>query len=137
MRNLVLQVLINALALWVATSLVPGIHIVSAGASDLGTSNATLNTVLAYLFIALVFGIVNSLVKPVVKLLSLPVTILTLGLFTLVINAAMLWLTSWLSSYTPVHFTIDSFFWTAILAALIISVVSMVAGSLVRSGNNR
>ncbi|ALE93323.1 hypothetical protein AOC05_14970 [Arthrobacter alpinus] len=133
MRKFVLQVLINALALWVATSLVPGIQIITSGTSGLETSNATFNTAVAYLFIAVVFGVINSLVKPVVKLLSLPVTILTLGLFTVVINAAMLWLTSWLSSYTPVHFTIDSFFWTAIIAALIISVISMVAGGLLRS----
>ncbi|WP_104090984.1 phage holin family protein [Arthrobacter sp. GMC3] len=137
MRKFVLQVLINALALWVATALVPGIQILATGDSGLETSNASLNTVLAYLFIAVVFGVINSLVKPVVKLLSLPVTILTLGLFTIVINAAMLWLTSWLSSYTPVHFTIDSFFWTAIFAALIISFVSMVAGSLVRTDEHR
>ena len=61
------------------------------------------------------------------KLLSLHITILTLGLFTIIINAAMLYLTAWLSSYTPVHLTIDSFFWTAVLAAIIISVISLVA----------
>ena len=60
----------------------------------------------------------------------MPITILTLGLFTIVINAAMLYLTSWISGYTPVHFTIDSFFWTAVLAAIIISVISVVAGRL-------
>ena len=86
--------------------------------------------VLAYLFIGLIFGVVNALVRPIVSLLSLPITILTLGLFTIVINAAMLYLTSWLSSYTPVHFTIDSFFWTAVLAAIIITVVSLVAGRI-------
>jgi putative membrane protein len=86
--------------------------------------------VLAYLFIGLIFGLVNALVRPIVSLLSLPITILTLGLFTIIINAAMLYLTSWLSSYTPVHFTIDSFFWTAVLAAIIITVVSLVAGRI-------
>ncbi len=83
-----------------------------------------------YLFIGLIFGLVNAFVKPIVSLLSLPITILTLGLFTVVINAAMLYLTSWLSSYTPVHFTIDSFFWTAVFAAIIISAVSLVASFL-------
>jgi putative membrane protein len=86
--------------------------------------------VLAYLFIGLIFGLVNAIVRPLVRLLSLPITILTLGLFTIVINAAMLYLTSWLSGYTPVHLTIDSFFWTAVLAAIIISVISVVAGRL-------
>jgi putative membrane protein len=83
--------------------------------------------VLAYLFIGLIFGLVNAFVRPVVSFLSLPITILTLGLFTVVINAAMLYLTSWISSYTPVDFTIDSFFWTAILAAVIITIISLVA----------
>ena len=87
-------------------------------------SQATVGVILAYLFIGLIFGLVNAFVRPIVSFLSLPITILTLGLFTIVINAAMLYLTSWISSYTPVHFTIDSFFWTAVFAAIIISVVS-------------
>jgi putative membrane protein len=84
----------------------------------------------AYLFIGLIFGVVNAFVRPLVRLLALPITILTLGLFAIVINAAMLYLTAWISSYTPVHLTIDSFFWTAVLAAIIISLVSLVAGLL-------
>jgi putative membrane protein len=85
---------------------------------------------LAYLFIGVIFGLVNALVRPLVSLLALPLTILTLGLFTIVINAAMLYLTSWISNYTPVHFTIDSFFWTAVFAAIIITLVSLVAGRI-------
>lgn len=129
-----IQVMINAVALWVASWILPGLNIAAGAAAEGGTA---LTTALAYLFIGLVFGVVNALVKPIVKLLSLPITILTLGLFTLVINAAMLWLTAWLSSYTPVHFTIDEFFWTAILAALIISVVSVLVGGLTRSAGRR
>ncbi|AIY02454.1 hypothetical protein ART_2855 [Arthrobacter sp. PAMC 25486] len=140
MGRIIIQVVVNALALWVASWILPGFHIAPASvvgegiAGSEGTAD-TVNTVLAYLFIGLVFGIVNALVKPIVKLLSLPVTILTLGLFTVVINAAMLWLTAWASSFTPIRFTIDDFFWTAILAALIISIVSMIAGSLGRTGS--
>ncbi|MFB9165435.1 phage holin family protein [Arthrobacter psychrochitiniphilus] len=135
MRRFIIQVVINAVGLWLASWILPGMHIASAAVleSNLGGPEgtaATVNTVLGYLFIGLVFGVVNALVKPIVKLLSLPVTILTLGLFTIVINAAMLWLTAWLSSYTPVDFSIDDFFWTAIFAALIISVVSMLTGNL-------
>ncbi|ALE07423.1 hypothetical protein AL755_21285 [Arthrobacter sp. ERGS1:01] len=137
MLRIVVRILVNAVALWVAGWILPGIAIVQTGSTGLETSNATVNTALAYIFIGLVFGVVNALVKPVVKVLSLPVTILSLGLFTIVINAAMLWLTSWLSSYTPVHFTIDSFFWTAILAAVIISIVSMLAGGLTKASRRR
>jgi len=137
MRKIVVRVLVNAVALWIAGWILPGISVTATGNGGLETSNATLNTALAYLFIGLVFGVVNALVKPIVKVLSLPVTILTLGLFTIVINAAMLWLTAWLSSYTPVHFTIDSFFWTAILAAVVISIVSMLMSGLTKSDNRR
>lgn len=140
MGRIIIQVVINALALWVASWILPGLNIAPVSvvgetvAGSGGTAN-TINTVLAYLFIGLVFGILNALVKPIVKLLSLPVTILTLGLFTVVINAGMLWLTAWASSFTPIRFTIDDFFWTAILAALIISIVSMIAGGLSRSSS--
>lgn len=137
MKKIVVRVLINAVALWVAAWLLPGISIAPTGDSGLETSNATVNTVVAFIFLGVIFGIVNALVRPVLKVLSLPVTILTLGLFTIVINAAMLWLTAWLSSYTPVHFTMDSFFWTAILAALIISFVSMLMSGLAGSNTRR
>lgn len=136
MRSLFVRVIVNALALWIASWILPGLDIsTSATTGAVANSGVTQGTdmigvILAYLFIGLIFGLVNALVKPLVSLLSLPITILTLGLFTIVINAAMLYLTSWLSSYTPVHFTIDSFFWTAVLAAIIITVVSLVAGRL-------
>lgn len=142
MRRFIIHVVVNALALWIASWVLPGMHIASSSVLDSnmggpdGTAE-TLNTILGYLFIGVVFGVVNALVKPIVKLLSLPVTILTLGLFTIVINAAMLWLTAWVSSYTPVHLTIDDFFWTAILAALIISFVSMLAGNVGKSNSRR
>lgn len=136
MRSFIVRVVINGLALGIASWLLPGLDIsTSATTAAVGGGGVTQGTdaigiVLAYLFIGLIFGVVNALVKPVVSLLSLPLTILTLGLFTIVINAAMLYLTSWLSSYTPVQFSIDSFFWTAVLAAIIITVVSLVAGRL-------
>ncbi|MEV7607076.1 phage holin family protein [Paenarthrobacter sp. NPDC089322] len=134
MGSFIVRVLINGLALWIASWLLEGLEISTAAtekvAANAGMTDgaATAGIVLAYLFIGLIFGIVNAFVRPLVRLLSLPVTILTLGLFTIVINAAMLYLTAWLSSFTPVHLTIDSFFWTAILAAIIISIISMVAG---------
>ena len=102
---------------------------------DISTASdaRTIGITLAYLFVGLIFGVVNAFVRPIVSLLSLPITILTLGLFTIVINAAMLYLTSWISGYTPVRFTIDCFFWTAVLAAIIISAVSLVASFLPRA----
>lgn len=95
---------------------------ITADAGDPGTGE----TIVALLIVSVVFGLVNAVVRPVVSLLALPVTCLTLGLFTLVINAAMLWLTVWLTSFLPVYLVIDSFFWTTVLAAIIIAVVSTV-----------
>ena len=129
MLRFIVRVLINALALWVAAWLLPGIEVGSEAAAEVST-NETVASVLSYLFVGLVFGIVNALVRPVVSLLSLPLTILTLGLFTIISNAGMLMLTSWLTSFTPIGFVVDDFFWTAILGAIIISLVSLVAGSI-------
>ncbi len=138
MGKFIVRVLINGVALWIASWLLPGLAIsgVAAGGltARLTQGNATADTVLAVLFIGLIFGVVNALVKPIVKLLSLPVTFLTLGLFTIIINAAMLWLTSGLSSFTSIHLSIDHFFWTAVLAAIVISIVSMIASAITGLG---
>ncbi|MDF2048778.1 phage holin family protein [Arthrobacter sp. Cr_A7] len=136
MGSFILRVIINAAAIWAASWALPGLEISSQAASEavartgVTEGTDTIGLVLAYLFIGAIFGVVNAFVRPLVRFLALPITILTLGLFTIVINAAMLYLTSWISSYTPVEFTIDSFFWTAVLAAIIISLVSLVAGVL-------
>ncbi|GAA1347367.1 phage holin family protein [Arthrobacter roseus] len=123
MLRFIVQIVVNALALWVAARLLPGIS----WESTAGDGDQRVHTLLGFLVIGLIFGLVNAIVRPVVKLLSLPLTILTLGLFTIIINAAMLMLTAWITEFTPVQFTIDSFFWTAILGALIISLISLVA----------
>jgi putative membrane protein len=136
MRSFIGRVLINALALWIASWVLPGLDITTSATTDAvaktGVAEGTdvAGTTLAYLFIGLIFGLVNAFIRPLVSFLSLPITILTLGLFTIVISAAMLYVTSWISSFTPVHFTIDSFFWTAVLAAIIITLISLVAGRL-------
>ena len=80
--------------------------------------------------IALIFTVVNAFIKPVVQLLSLPLLILTLGLFTLVINALMLMLTAWISSGTSYGLTVDGF-WTAVWGALIISIVNFLLSAFV------
>jgi putative membrane protein len=136
MRSFIGRVLINGLALWVASWILPGLDISTSATTDAvaqtGISQGTdvAGTALAYVFIGLIFGLVNAFIRPLVSFLSLPITILTLGLFTIVISAAMLYLTSWISSFTPVQFTIDSFFWTAVLAAIIITLISLVAGRI-------
>uniref|UniRef100_A0AAU2JPU1 Phage holin family protein n=1 Tax=Streptomyces sp. NBC_00049 TaxID=2903617 RepID=A0AAU2JPU1_9ACTN len=115
MTNFVVKTLANAAALAVAIWLLAGI--------TLDDGSSTGRRALTLILVALVFGLVNLLVKPLVKLLSLPLFILTLGLFTLVVNALMLLLTSWLATQLDLSFHVDSF-WTALRGGLIISIVS-------------
>ncbi|WIG16637.1 phage holin family protein [Kocuria rosea] len=126
--SFLLRVLVNALAIWVAAWILPGMGIAADPSVVSAVGGETTASVLAYLFVGLLFGAVNAVVRPVLTILSLPITCLTLGLFAIVVNAAMLWLTSWLSSFTPLRLEIDSFLWTAVLATLIIGVVSLLMG---------
>ncbi|MFF0815851.1 phage holin family protein [Rhodococcus sp. NPDC003318] len=119
--SFLLRLVINAIAIWLASEWVDGI--------DVATKD-DVNQVLVVLFIALVFTVVNAFVKPLVQLLSLPLLILTLGLFTLVINALMLLLTSWITESTGLGISVDGF-WTAVWGALIISLVNFVLSALV------
>ncbi|MDT0389229.1 phage holin family protein [Streptomyces sp. DSM 41921] len=114
MKNFVVKTIANAGALAVAVWLLDKITL---------TGDSTGKKVGTLIVVALLFGLVNFLVKPVVKLLSLPLLILTLGLFTLVVNALMLLLTSWLAGVLDLSFHVEGF-WTAVLGGLIISVVS-------------
>lgn len=114
MKNFIVKTLANAAALGVATWLIEDITLT-------GDSNA--RKAWSLILVALVFGVVNWLVKPVVKVLSFPLFILTLGLITLVVNALMLLLTSWLAGKLDLDFHVHGF-WTAIVGGLIVSVVS-------------
>lgn len=114
MKNFVVKTIANAGALAVAVWLLDKITL---------TGDSTGKKAWTLLLVALVFGLVNWLVKPIVKLLSLPFVILTLGLFTLVVNALMLLLTSWLAGKLDLSFHVEGF-WTAVLGGLIISIVS-------------
>jgi putative membrane protein len=78
--------------------------------------------VFAYLWIALLFGLVNAILGTILRIFTLPLTVLTLGLFSIIVNAVLLDITDALSS----HLTIDHFFWTAIWAAIILSVVTVI-----------
>ena len=114
MLSLLLRVVVNAVALWVASEVVSGITVGGATGQD---------RVVTLLLVAVIFGLVNAVIRPVVRLIALPLYLLTLGLITFVINALMLLLTSWLSRQTTLEFTVDGF-GTALLAALVVTVVS-------------
>ena len=110
MRSLVLHWLLNAAALWVAAWLLPGLDFQG--------------TLLQLLLVAAVFGIVNSLLRPILTVLTCPLIVVTLGLFTLVINACMLLLTGWLSARWDLGFSVTGF-WAAFFGGLVVGLVSV------------
>jgi putative membrane protein len=118
--HFLLRWLINAAALWVAIWFVPGI---------LYQGHWT-----SLLAVALVFGVLNASVRPLLQLLTLPLLVLTLGLFTFVINALMLMLTAWVSRLLDLGFYVDGF-WSAFVGGIIITVVSLLLSLFV--GVNR
>ncbi|MCP9987309.1 phage holin family protein [Streptomyces sudanensis] len=126
MMNFVVKTLANAGALAAAIWLLQDITL---------TGEGTGRKALTLLLVALVFGVVNFLVKPLVKLLTLPLFVLTLGLFTLVVNALMLMLTSWLAERMALGFHVEGF-WTAVLGGLIISVVSWALNVVLPDGRD-
>lgn len=124
--RILLAILLNALALAAAALLVPGIRLE-------GWGDGLAAVVLAYVIVGAVFGVVNVVIKPIVATLSLPITCLTLGLFAIVINGLMLMLTAWLTTFTPVTFVVESFFWDAVLGAIVVSLVSALLNQFVVS----
>jgi putative membrane protein len=130
MGSFLLRAALTGFALWVVTLIVPGISFVG--------GDSTLQRVGIIFVVGIVFGLVNAIIKPIVQFISIPLYILTLGLIHVVINALMLWITSWITENTT-HWGlfIDDFWWTAIWAAIVLSIVSwllsLVVGSAERS----
>jgi putative membrane protein len=116
MRGFLVRLVASAAGLGVAAWILGGISVGS-------ESDSWTRRTLTLLGVALVFGVVNAVVKPVVKLLTLPLFLVTLGLITLVINALLLQLTAWISDQVGLHFTVSGF-GTALVGALIVSLVS-------------
>lgn len=127
--QLLIRLIINGVAIWLAAAWVDKIDIISPA------DNGNVGKVLVVLAVAAVFTVVNALVKPIVKLLSLPLVIVTLGLFLLVINALMLWLTAKISETTDYGLRVDGF-WAAVIGGLIVSIVNWVLGILVPDGED-
>lgn len=106
-----LRLVVNAAALWAATQVVPGVSY--AGGA------------LALLAVALIFGIINATLRPITKLLTCPLILVTFGVFALVVNGLMLWLTSTLAAQFGINFRVAGF-WPAFWGALVVSVVSTI-----------
>ena len=119
MKSIAIKILVNGVALWVAALVLKGIRF----GPDSEPLSKQLVTILV---VAVIFGLINALIKPVLKFFALPFIILTLGLFSLVVNALMLQLTSWFADQLSLAFHVDQFFWDALLGSIIITLVSMI-----------
>lgn len=117
MTRFLLRWLINAAALYAAVLVVPGIEFFGEWTG--------------ILWVALIFGLLNALLRPLLKLLTCPLIILTLGLFTILINTLLLMLTSYIGQSFGLGFTVDGF-WAALLGSLVISLVSVALSLFVR-----
>jgi putative membrane protein len=114
--SFLIRLIVNAAALWVATRVVSGV--------------TYMGDWLPFFGVAIVFGFVNAFIRPFAKILAFPLIILTLGLFSLVVNGLMLWLTSRLSETLALGFHVSGF-WAAFWGALVVSIVSTVLSMMV------
>lgn len=112
--SILLRLVVYAVAIAITAAILPGIHVIG---NDIGT----------YLIIAIVFGLLNAILKPILQVLTCPLVLLTLGLFMLVINGLMLWITA---SLVPARFQIDTFGW-AILGGILMSLVGLMLENVV------
>lgn len=118
-------VVVNALALAAAAWLIGGIEVSGATTGDRVTT---------LVVVALIFGVINAVLAPALKLLSIPFIILTLGLFLLVINAAMLMLTSWVAGQIGFGFEVAGF-WTAVLGAIVVTIATWILEAVLPDGD--
>ena len=114
--NRVIGILVNAAALWVAVQIVPGLDFIG--------------EIWKLLVVAVIFGLINAFIKPILVIFSLPITVMTLGLFLLVINALLLMLTGWISGQLDLGFTVADF-WAALLGSIVISLAGMLLSFVV------
>lgn len=128
MVQFLIRAALTGVSLWIVTLVVSGIEFVG--------GSTTVQRVGIIFVVAVVFGLVNAIIKPIVQLISIPLYILTLGLIHIVINALMLWITSWITENTT-HWglAIDDFWWTAIWAAIVLSIVSWILSLVLPDGS--
>ena len=127
MRSFLIRAALTGFALWVVTLVVHGVSFVG--------GDSPLHRAGIIFVVAVIFGLVNAFIKPIVQILSIPLYILTLGLIHIVINALMLWITARITAHITPHWgylQIEHFWWNAIWAAIVLSIVSWVLSLVVR-----
>jgi len=125
MARFLIKLFVNAVALWVTASLVAGVHVLPY-APDTGA------VIVTYLLVAFIFGVVNTIVGSVIRVVAFPLYVLTLGLFSLIVNGALLLLSAWFSGFLGFGLVVDGF-WDGVLGALVLSIVSWLLGLIVRA----
>lgn len=123
MPKFFLRWLINAVALYAAVAFIPGIH-------------PQTDNWLSFIWLALIFGLLNALLRPLLKVLTCPLIFLTLGLFTLLINTFLFWLAGVIGTNFHIGFTVDGF-WPAFLGGLVVTVVSVVLTLIFKEGKKK
>src|ERR1700739_2477353 len=127
MGSFLVRAALTGFALWVVTLFVRGMSFVG--------GDTTFQRIGIIFVVAVIFGLVNAFIKPIVQILSIPLYILTLGLIHIVINALMLWITARITAHVTPHWgylQIDHFWWNAVWAAIVLSIVSWVLSLVVR-----
>lgn len=125
MTRFVVRLLINALALWFTTMLVAGVTVVPYDPDD------TLSTVLTFLLVAGIFGIVNGVIGNFIRIVAFPIYILTLGLIALVVNSLLLLLVAWISDLIGFGLQVDGFWW-GVLGAVVLALLSWLISIVLR-----
>ena len=125
MKRFLVRMIINALALWLTTLIVAGVSVSSYAADD------TLATVLTYLLVAVIFGVVNAVIGNFIRIVAFPIYLLTLGLIALVVNALLLLLVAWISGLIGFGLAVEGFWW-GVLGAIVLGLLSWLIGVLVR-----
>jgi putative membrane protein len=141
MKRFVVRLLINALALWLTTLLVAGVKVVPF--APIGSDQAvqavqggivetgTVETVLTYLLVALIFGVVNGVIGNFIRVVAFPIYILTLGLIALLVNGLLLLLVAWISDLLGFGLEVEGFWW-GVLGALVLALFSWIIGIVLR-----
>jgi len=125
-RSILTKVVINAFAVWIATLVIPAVTV---GTGSIG------HRILSLLIVGALFGLINTFVKPLVKLFTLPLYWLTLGLISFVVNALMLKIVEWLSGRIGITFDTGPFFWSTLGAALVVTFVAMILNIAIPDGD--
>ena len=125
--GIIIRLAIGAVSLWIATLVIPGITL---------STDSIPQAVGTLLAVAVIFGIINAILRPVIKTIGCGLYVLTLGLVALVVNGLLFLLTSWIADQFDLPFHVDGFWPAAVLGALLVSVVSWLLNMLVPDGND-